>query len=130
MPVEGKFAWHWKETAGRRYLSARPTTAINESDWTAFFQSRLQDYQESEVAIIVDVTKIDEDMGKQGFEELIIIFKNNNINYARIGVVSDEVSKKFLADLLIMIARARDFDLDCEVFAQFEPAEQWLCAKR
>jgi hypothetical protein len=115
---------------GGRYLSARPTTAIKESDWIAFFQSRLHDYQESEVAILVDVTKIDEDMGKQGFEELILIFKNTNINYARIGVISDEVSKKYLGDLLGKIAKVRNFDLDCEVFIQFEPAEQWLCAKR
>ena len=32
MLVDGKFAWHWVETAGRRYLPARPTTTINESD--------------------------------------------------------------------------------------------------
>jgi hypothetical protein len=130
MPVEGKFTWHWKETAGRRYLFARPMAAINESDWTAFFQSRLQDYQENDVAILVDVTEIEEDMGKQGFEELVLIFKNKSINYARIGVISDESSKKFLVDLLKIIARVRDFDLDCEVFVQFDSAEQWLCAKR
>ncbi len=81
-----------------------------------FFQSRLRDYQESELAILVDVTKIDEDMGKQGFEELILIFKNTNINYTQIRATPDEVSKKYLGDLLGKIARVRNFNLDCDVF--------------
>ena len=130
MSIEGKFEWQWKEAAGKRYLYTRPTTSINESDWIAFFRSRLEVYAESEVAIIVDVVGVDEDIGKNGFDEIISIFMDRNIQSARIGVIAHDQFKKMLADVLNLTGKSRDFDLDCQVFVQFDSAEDWLCKMR
>lgn len=121
-----KFEKNWCEINGQRFLYVRPKVMVTNEDWGGFFEAALADYQNETFLILVDVARVEEDIGFEGFAHITEILKGCNIRRARFAVLPSNAYYPILAELLEKLARTKDLDLEVQLFEKRDAAQAWL----
>lgn len=122
--VEFEKSWHQIDTFN--YLETRPLGPVNENDWVGFFTGELEDYDQSDLFIMVNVEGEEENMGIEGFQKLADIFISKKIKRVRIAVHKTDPNYKVLGEIFNMVSEQKGLDLKVKIFITKETAEKWF----
>ena len=121
-----KIEHEWCEAAGRRYLYARPRTAVNNDDSVGFFETELDGFSDDVFRVLVDVVGVEEDIGIEGFSRISEFLAGLHVRQVSIAVLPANEFYPIIANLIREVASNKGLDARTEIFLQRSAAEAWL----
>ena len=107
-------------------LYVRPKTAMRNEDWMAFFDTELDGYQDGQFLILINDVGVEDNIDHELFSYVVENLKNLNVQRARFAVLSHDKSISLLKKLFEDLAKAKELDLEVQIFEQRNATGAWL----